>query len=349
MKALILDADKKLRFTPDQPIPQEQAPDSVLIRVAACGICGSDIPRGFGGKAYHYPLVMGHEFSGVVEEDGKQFHKGDRVAIFPLLQCGKCGPCQTGDYAQCHNYNYFGSRCDGAFEEYLRVPERNLFPVPDEVNLLHAACTEPAAVALHGIRKFRIQTGDSAVVFGGGPIGNMAAQWLRIHGCARVFLVDVDERKLKLAEQMGFIPIDSRKGDPVKQIQDATGGVGVQRSVEACGLPVTFLQAVQVAASFGEVLFMGNIAGTFQIGEKDFSNILRKELTIHGTWNSKVTPGGTDDWSTVLKFMDRGLQIAPLITDRVSLEQGPALFDELVNRRGFHNKSVFDITPEVNK
>jgi len=307
------------------------------------------LPRGFGGKAYHYPLVMGHEFSAVVEEErpGGRFRKGDRVVVFPVVPCGKCGPCQSGDYAQCVDYNYFGSRCDGAFAEFLRVPEVNLFPVPDEVNLLHAAMTEPAAVALHGVRKLNCEKGGSAVVFGAGPVGNMAAQWLRLRGCTQVMMIDIDERKLALAAEMGFVPINSRKGDPVAAVLEHTGGAGADFSVEACGLPITFLQSVQCAARFGSVLFMGNIVGTFQIGEKDFSNILRKELTIHGTWNSKVTPVGTDDWSIVLQHMDRDLHIAPLISDRVSLEEGPAIFNELVEHRGFHNKVVFNITPEL--
>jgi len=351
MKALVLEADRKLSYVTDHKIAGEPRKNSALVRVAACGICGSDIPRGFGGKAYHYPLVMGHEFSAVVEEthNGSRFKSGDRVAVFPLIPCGKCGPCQTGDYAQCVDYDYFGSRRDGAFEEYLRVPEENLFLVPKEVNLLHASATEPAAVALHGIRKLHIRAGDTAVVYGAGPIGNLAAQWLRIHGCTDVFIVDVDERKLAIAAKMGFVPINPKETDPVKAILDRTNGAGVDRAVEACGLPVTFLQTVQSAARFGEVLFMGNINGTFQIGEKDFSNILRKELAIYGTWNSKVTPVGADDWTTVLRFMDRGLQIAPLITDRLPLEQGPAIFDEIVQRRGFHNKVIFDITPEVTR
>ena len=351
MKALVLEADRKLTYVSDRPVAKESQENNTLVRVAACGICGSDIPRGFGGKAYHYPLVMGHEFSAVVEEPGKdsRFHSGDRVAVFPLIPCGKCGPCQTGDYAQCVDYDYFGSRRDGAFEEYLRVPEANLFPVPKEVNLLHASATEPAAVALHGIRKLHIRAGDTAVVFGAGPIGNLAAQWLRIHGCSEVFVVDIDERKLAIAAKMGFVPINSKETDPVKAVLDRTNGAGADRSVEACGLPVTFLQAIQATARFGEVLFMGNIIGTFQIGEKDFSNILRKELAIYGTWNSKVTPVGADDWTTVLRFMDRGLQIAPLITDRLPLEEGPAIFDEIVQRRGFHNKVIFDITPEATR
>ncbi len=347
MKALVLEADKQLTYVEDRPVPE--APDerpAALVRVAACGICGSDIPRGFGGKAYFYPLVMGHEFSGVVEEPvaGGRFRKGDRVAVFPLIPKNmETDPaCQTGNYAQAREYDYYGSRRDGAFAEYLRIPEWNLFPVPDAVDLLHAAMTEPAAVALHGVRKMHVQAGTDAVVIGAGPIGNMTAQWLRIHGCARVYVVDIEPRKLKLAGEMGFIAVNSAETDPVERIHEETGG-GAQYVVEACGLPITFLQAVQVAGMFGEVVFMGNIAGEFKIGEKDFSNILRKELTIHGTWNSKITPGGTDDWSTVLKHMDRELQVAPLITDKLPLSAGPEIFDDLVNRRNFHNKVIFDI------
>lgn len=353
MKAIVLKSDTEVVFTENHPLPS--APDerpTALIRVAACGICGSDIPRGFAGKAYFYPLVMGHEFSGVVEEPvpGGRFEKGARVAVFPLLpkNMDTDPACQTGDYAQAKEYDYYGSRRDGAFSEYLRVPEWNLFPVPDAVNLLHASMTEPAAVALHGVRKMRVQAGDDAVVFGAGPIGNMTAQWLRISGCSRVFIVDVDSRKLTLAEEMGFHPVDAKKYNPVDFIQDATGGNGVRLSVEACGLPLTFLQAIQVAGQAGEVVFMGNIAGEFRIGEKDFSNILRKELVIHGTWNSKVTPAGSDDWTTVLKYLDRELLVAPLITDKPSLSDGPEILNDLANRKNYHNKVIFNISPQDN-
>jgi L-iditol 2-dehydrogenase/galactitol-1-phosphate 5-dehydrogenase len=354
MKALVLEADKQLRYVEDRPVPP--APDerpAALVRIAACGVCGSDLPRGFGGKAYFHPLVMGHEFSGVVEEPvpGGRFAKGARVAVFPLIpkNMDTDPACLSGDYAQAAEYDYYGSRRDGAFAEYLRVPEWNLFPVPDHVNLLHASMTEPAAVALHGVRKLSIKTGDDAVVFGAGPIGNMAAQWLRIHGCARVFIVDVEPRKLALAAEMGFHPVNAKDGDPVAQLLAVTGGRGVQRSIEACGLPLTFLQAVQACGMFGEVVFMGNIAGEFKIGEKDFSNILRRELTIHGTWNSRITPSGTDDWTTVLKHLDRELLVAPLITDKLLLSEGPAIFEDLVNRTNYHNKVIFNISPTDNQ
>lgn len=350
MKALVLEADRQLRYTEDHPAPSR--PDdqpAALVRVAACGICGSDIPRGFAGKAYHYPLVMGHECSGVVEEPvpGGRFQRGDRVAVFPLLpkNTDTDPACLAGNFAQASEYDYYGSRRDGGFAEYLRVPEWNLFPVPDHVNLLHAAMTEPAAVALHGVRKLNIRPGDDAAVMGAGPIGSLTAQWLRILGCARVFVVDIEPRKLELAADMGFVPVNARETNPVQFVLEATGGRGVARSVEACGLPATFLQALQVAGVSGEVVFLGNIAGEFRIGEKDFSAILRKEMTIYGTWNSKVTPPGTDDWSTVLAHLDRDLLVGPLITHTPGLEAGPGVFADLTARRGFHNKVVFAISP----
>ena len=345
MKALVLQ-EKGVLKVEDRPVPEARTENSILIKVAACGVCGSDIPRGFFGKAYHYPLVMGHEFSGIVSEDKGEFKKGDRVAIFPLIPNKNDKTYATGDYAQGVGYDYFGSRCDGAFEEYLRVPMENLFRIPDHVNIVHASMTEPAAVALHGVRKLHIQAGDTGLVIGAGPIGNMTAQWLRIHGCRRVIIADVDERKLKIARDMGLEAINSAEVDLVKTVKEMTGGEGAKRVVEAVGFPQTFLQAIQSTAMFGEVVFMGNIFGEFKIGEKDFSDILRKELTIYGTWNSKIVPRGTDDWSTVLQYMDKELIVAPLITDLPSLDEGPAIFDSIVNKKAYHNKVIFKINEE---
>jgi L-iditol 2-dehydrogenase len=344
MKALVLTANARLELL-DRPVAPPLTDDSLLIKIHACGICGSDIPRAFNGKAYHYPLVMGHEFSGEVTRPGtaSAYKAGDRVAIFPLLPCRKCSACQTGNYAQCSNYNYFGSRCDGGFQEFLKVPAANLLPVPEHVHTLHATMTEPAAVALHGVRKMKITAGDTAVVFGGGPIGNMAAQWLRIHGCSEIMVVDNDERKLKIAEDMGFIPVSAQAGDAVEKIMKITGGLGAIKVIEAVGLPITFLQAIRVAALYGEVVFLGNLSGTFQIDEKDFTHILRKELSIYGTWNSKITPAGTDDWTTALKYMDKELQVAPLISSTPRLEEGPAVFESILNRKEFHNKVILKI------
>lgn len=343
MKALVLEENGKLKIKNDWPIAEAPSEDAVLIKVEACGVCGSDIPRGFENGAYHYPLVMGHEFSGIVAENksGSGFNIGDRVAVFPLIPTNKNEKAyQTGDYAQLREYDYFGSRRDGAFSEFLKVPVTNLFRIPEHVDILHASMTEPAAVALHGVRRLHINAGDTGAVIGGGPIGNMTAQWLRIHGCHQVFVIDIDDKKLAIADKMGFQTINSKRADVVEHLMDITGGEGIPRTVEACGLPQTFLQAVQIASRGGEVVFMGNIQGEFKIGEKDFSSLLRRELTIYGTWNSKVVPKGDDDWSTVLKYMDKELQVAPLISDVVGLENGPDIFQSILERKKFHNKVI---------
>ncbi|HET6452533.1 MAG TPA: galactitol-1-phosphate 5-dehydrogenase [Spirochaetia bacterium] len=342
MKALVLTRDTVVEYR-DVADPVRPGPGWALIRVEFSGICASDLHRGFEGGAYHYPLIMGHEFAGTVEEpaDGGRFPRGARVAVFPLIPCRRCLPCQTGDFAQCTDYDYLGSRRDGAFAERVWAPEANLFAVPDGVSLRDAAMTEPCAVALHGVGKLSIQAGDIGAVFGAGPIGNMAAQWMRRRGCQTVFMVDIDDRKLALAAEMGFSAIDSRAGDPVEQIRAATGGRGADRVVEAIGLPLTFLQAVQAGARFAEVVFLGNIRGTFQIGEKDFSSILRRELTIRGTWNSRVVPESRNEWTTVLSHLGAGMDVSRLVSHTPPLSEGADIFRRMLGRREFFAKVVF--------
>jgi L-iditol 2-dehydrogenase len=344
MKALVLERDKVLRSA-EVSDPVRPGPDWARIRIAFSGICNSDIHRGFGGGAYRYPLVMGHEFAGIVEEpaEGGRFSRGARVTVFPLIPCRRCIPCQTGDFAQCVDYDYLGSRRDGAFAETVWAPDANLFTVPEAVSLRDAAVTEPCAVALHGVGKLTVRPGDVGAVFGAGPIGNMAAQWMRLRGCSLVFVVDIDETKLALAAKMGFQPVNPGDGDPVEVIRARTDGAGADRIVEAIGLPQTFLQAVQAGARFGEVVFLGNIRGTFQVGEKDFSSILRRELTILGTWNSRIVPEGRNEWTTVLSEMGRGIDVASLVSHTPPLSEGVDVFRRFVGRTEFMNKVVFSV------
>jgi len=315
----------------------------VLLRVAFCGVCNSDIHRGFGGGAYHYPLIMGHEFSASVVESfpGSRFAVGERVTVFPLIPCRRCPPCLAGEFAQCVDYDYIGSRRDGAFAELVWAPEACLFRIPPDVTTADAALTEPCAVALHGVGKLAVRPGDTAAVFGGGPVGNMAAQWLRLRGCGEVFVVDIEPSKLALAAAMGFTPVNAAGGDPVEQIKERTGGAGAARVLEAIGLPLTFLQATQAAARGGEVVFLGNIRGEFRIGEKDFSSLLRREITIRGTWNSKITPEGKNEWTAVLAELGKRVLAAPLVSHTVGLAEGPAVFGRILSRAEPFNKVVF--------
>jgi len=345
MKALVLEKNAVLRYT-DVQMPKKIGKRSYLIRIAACGICGSDIHRGFENGAYHYPLIMGHEFSGIVEQtpsSESSFKKGQKVTAFPLLPCKKCTACSTGNFAQCSNYDYFGSRRDGAFAEYLYIPEENLFPVPDHVDIMHAAMTEPCAVALHGVRKLTFSAGDTVVVFGGGPIGIMAAQWSRIRGGSTIAVVDIESRKLKIARNMGFIAIDASKNDAVERIYTLTKGEGAQKVIEACGLPLTYRQAVLSAGPFAELLFLGIPSRDLSIPPSEASDLLRKELKLYGAWNSKITPSGRDDWTTVLKYMDREKNVAPLISHTPPLSEGADMFKKIVNRTEYINKVIFTL------
>lgn len=342
MKALVLEQNATLVFK-EIPEPRPFGERPVGVRITAAGICGSDLHRGFENGAYHYPLVMGHEFAASIEETpaDSAYKVGDRVAVFPLLNCGKCTPCQTGEYAQCTHYDYFGSRRDGAFAERLYVPEANLVRIPDHVEDHHAAMTEPCAVALHGVNQLDIRPGMSALVVGGGPIGNMSAQWLRIRGCKPVLVADVDDAKLRMAESMGFKAIDSASTSLGDAVAEFTRGAGADCVIEACGLPSTALQSIQCASRFGQVVFLGNIKGDFSVPEKDFSSILRKELRIRGTWNSRFVPRGSDEWSVTLQCMNRGITLDPLISHRPALDKGVDVFGRMVARSEYFSKVIF--------
>jgi L-iditol 2-dehydrogenase len=342
MKALVLERDKELVYR-DVPEPERPGPEWALVKVAFSGICNSDLHRGFGGGAYHYPLIMGHEFSGTVLEAraGSGFAAGEAVTAFPLIPCRTCAACRSGEEAQCASYDYLGSRRDGAFAERVWVPVRNLFRVPPGVELLHAALTEPCAVARHAASKAVLPARATVAVFGGGPIGNMAGQWFRANGAARVFVVDVDDRKLALARAMGFEPLDARAGDPVEALRGLTGGAGVDAALEAVGLPLTFRQVLACVRHGGQSVLMGNIRGSLSLEEREVSSLLRREVTIRGTWNSRVSPEGANDWTESLARMGRGIDIAPLVSHVVPLSEGPDIFRRIVGGGEYFAKAVF--------
>jgi L-iditol 2-dehydrogenase/galactitol-1-phosphate 5-dehydrogenase len=305
-------------------------PGWYLIRVVSAGICGSDIGRAFGNGAYHYPLVMGHEFSGVVEAApaGGKTPVGTRVTVYPLLPCGICEVCKKGYIQMCLHYDYFGSRRDGAFAEFLYVPESHLVAVPDGVTLAEASMCEPAAVARHAVYSAPVEPGTPALVIGGGPIGLLAAQWLRIRGAGEVSVADVYLEKLAFAEKFGFSTIDFRAlGDR----KDAFDNV-----VEACGLAATRAAAISCCARRGHVFFIGNPADDWTLEKPLFSSVLRKELSMNGSWNSVPDP----DWTEVMVHAGKDLDLKDLVTNRVPMAEGPAAFARIVNHDGFHCKTL---------
>lgn len=348
MNALVLESKGVLKYCQvNEPQPFGEKP--VLVRIAAVGICGSDYLRFSKDKAYHYPLIMGHEFSAVVEEvpPNSKFSIGDRVAVFPLLPDYHDPLARIGEYAVSSDYDYFGSRRDGAFAERLYIPEENLIPIPDSLPLLHAALVEPAAVALHGMRKIKLPTYATGLVIGCGSIGAFAAQWLAILGCSRVFTADVDPRKLEIMGRLGFDVIDARQRDIVEQVMERTGQRGADCIVEASGLPITLLQALKSAAVFGQLVLLGDMAADVTVEASLLSTFIRHELTLYGSWNSKMTPPGKSEWEMVIHHMCGKLQIAPLISHKITLQEGPQIFADVSERRIWFNKVVFVISEEA--
>ena len=219
MKAARLHAIGDLRCDEvDIPVPQGE---ELLIKVGACGICGSDFPRVFehGSSNGKYPLTIGHEFAGEVVQVGEQADPslvGVKAAIYPLIPCRKCDPCVTGNYAMCEDYDYLGSRRDGGFSEYCLVPSKWQLIPSAKASMEELAMTEPACVAQHAVRRANVQAGQFVVVFGAGPIGILAARWVRIFG-AEPMLVDISPEKVAFAKQMtdevsplcGVYPISS--------------------------------------------------------------------------------------------------------------------------------------------
>jgi L-iditol 2-dehydrogenase len=335
MRALVLHAVGDVRLeTISRPECRE---GHVLVRVGFCGVCGSDIPRVFTKGTYSFPRVCGHEFAGTIEQTGPgvdDFSAGDRVAVFPLIWCGRCAACEEGRYVQCSDYDYLGSRSDGAFAEYVVAPRENLVPVPSGVSLEEAAMTEPAAVALHAVKRAGgTSPGEVVVVLGAGPIGLMVAQWARALGASRILVFDIVPRKLDLAKRLGFEDVfHSREEDPVAVTEDATGGQGAHVCIEAAGVPPTLIQALTAARRSGRVVLLGNPSADASLPAPLLSRLMRREVNLYGTWNSRYSAcGNDDDWRASLEAMARGtLSLEPLITHRLGLDEA---FDGLVVMR----------------
>ena len=341
MKALVLEENGKLVWREHE---LRRVDGWYRMRIAAAGICGSDLGRGFKGGAYHYPLVMGHEFSAVVEEApaGGKYAPGTLAAVYPLLPCGKCAACAKGWIQLCEHYDYFGSRRDGAFAEELYVPESHIIPVPEGVTAEEAAMTEPAAVAYHGTHGFDMAKGAKALVIGGGPIGLIAAQWLRIRGAGEVTVADIDAAKLEFAAKFGFSVMDTGGAMRSSRPTGDNGTLGIMRPtdydivVEACGVSATRTMAVACCARKGVVSFIGNPADDWTFAKPLFSSVLRKELTMRGNWNSVPDP----DWRAVLAHAGKDLNLKDLVTARVPMAEGTAAFKRILAHEGFHCKTL---------
>lgn len=348
MKVSNLYAVGDLRFEEmDKPVPGK---GEVLVHIHACGICGSDVPRVFTKGTYHFPTVPGHEFAGVIEELGEGVDSswiGKRVAVFPLLPCRECESCEKGNYAQCENYDYFGSRRDGGFAEYLAVPLWNLVVVPDNVSMEEAAMCEPAAVALHAVTRTDIKCGDNVLIMGAGAIGLMVGMWCKAAGASKVILADIDDRNLDYAKTLGFeCLINSRSENVPERVQELTDREGVIAAFDCAGVSPAVEACLESVKMFGTVVTVGNPAGDINLKQSAYWNILRKELKVCGTWNSSYS-GKLNDWKRVMKGLaEKKINVRDLITHRYPLEECNEAFEVLRTRSEFVVKVMFIMAEE---
>jgi L-iditol 2-dehydrogenase len=332
MKALVLNRYSHLDYQ-DFPAPAP-ADDEVLVRVRACGVCGSDI-HGWDGSTGRRqpPLVMGHEAAGEIAAVGpkvERWRPGDRVTFDSTIYCGACAWCRAGQVNLCENRRVVGVspgeyRQHGAFAEYVALPTRILYALPDSLEFTRAAMVEPVSIAIHAVQRVKISPADSAVVVGTGMIGLLVVQALRWAGCGNIIAIDLDDKKLALARDLGaHHAVRSDTPDAVARISALTGGQGADFAFEVVGFTATLDLALRALRKSGTAVLVGNLSP-----KTDFplQLVVTRELTVLGSCSS------AGEYPLCLDLIARGvIQVDPLISAVAPLAEGEAWFQRLSAR-----------------
>jgi len=305
-------------------------PRDVLVRIKAAGICHSDAHYRAGiSPVRPLPMTLGHEVAGVVEDAGPEvarLRRGDRVCLHYMATCGDCEYCNRGQEQFCTSGRMIGKYRDGGYAEYIALPARSAFRLPDSIPFEQGAvmmCS--SATSLHALRKARLAAGESVAVFGAGGLGMSAVQLAYALGARRVFAVDRRANKLELARQLGAIPVDASAGDPVTEIRRLNNGAGVDVALELIGLSATMRQAVQSLGVQGRAAIAGITDGTFEIAP--YEELINREAEVIG-----VSDHLAQEIPQLIDFVLRGkLEISSIITHRVPLDAEAinAVLDEL--------------------
>lgn len=308
MKAGVLHGVGDIRYEEIETPKAE--PGKVLVKVKYTGICGSDIPRVNQGAAHYFPIVLGHEFSGTVEETGEgvtNLKKGDRVAGIPLIPCMRCEDCQRGDYSLCKHYDFTGSHSFGSYAEYVSVPEKNVVKFSDDVSFEKGAFFEPATVALHGLERTNYKGGKNVAILGGGTVGILTMQWAKIFGAKQTVVFDIVDERLELAKRLGAAcGVNTLKEGFMEEAKAFTGGRGFDYVFETAGNTATMKMAFELAANKAEVCFIGTPTKELTFSVKEWENINRKEFKLTGSWMSYSAPFPGHEWELAAHYFGTG-------------------------------------------
>lgn len=343
MRALVLTAYNHLEYREvADPLP---GPDEVLIEVKACGICGSDV-HGMDGSTGRRipPLIMGHEAAGVIAEVGRAvqgWHPGDRVTFDSTVYCGRCDYCRQGRSNLCENRQVLGVSCgeyrrDGAFADYVVVPQHILYRLPDNLSFEHAAMVEAVSIAAHAVRRAAVKGTDTVVVVGTGMIGLLIVQVLRLAGCRRILAVDKDLNRLEMALLLGADEkVDAQRPNAVETIREMTGGKGADLAVEVVGLSESVKTAIASIRKGGRLTLVGNLSSAVEL---PLQSVVTNELELSGSCAS------AGEYLTCLEWMATGaVKVAPLISAVAYLAEGARWFNAL--RKGEGNLLKVILTP----
>ncbi len=331
MKALLLSKYRQLEIA-EVPTPSAGAGE-VLIRVGACGICGSDV-HGYDGSSGRRipPIVMGHEAAGRIATVGAGvtgLAQGDRVTFDSTIYCGACGHCKRGEVNLCDHRQVLGVSCGdyrraGAFAEFVTVPARVVYKLPESISFAEAAMLEAVAVAIHAVSLVEISAESTALVVGAGTIGVLILQALRAAGCKRVFVSDVDATRLKLAKELGAADVLLADTEVVARILQRTGGAGVDVALEAVGRNETVSAAIASVHKGGTVVLVGNISPDVTL---PLQKVVTRQIRLQGSCAS------AGEYPQAIELMARGaIRVKPLITAVAPLAEGPQWFERLYAR-----------------
>ena len=317
MKAAVFTGEPGVQFC-EVPKP-EISRDEALIQVHSVGICGGDLFICSGkNPRVKPPVIPGHEVVGEIREiqtnTDTALEVGDRVAVVPNVSCGTCSPCQRGLRHLCSALQVLGAQTDGGYAEYMKVPVSNLLRIPNKLTFETAVLAEPVAVAVHAVRCAQVDIGDRAVVIGAGPIGLLVAQVARLAGCISVVVVDLQETRLRTAQQLGFETILASQVNPVDAVQAMTDGAGMDVVFECVGHPSTIPQLTVMAKEQGQIVVVGLFK---ELASIDWFQVQRKEQRLTGAWMYH-----TGDFVRALTLLEEtGLAAERLISHTFPIEE----------------------------
>lgn len=311
-------------------------PDEVLIQVKAAAICGTDLGlyhwnaggQGFANKfSVHWPLTLGHEFSGIITEIGsevKNRYIGQRVSLETHLPCGKCFNCMNDMPHNCMNMGAYGTSCNGSFAEYAVGPANVTFPLPDELTFEEGALLEPGGVAMRAVDEAQVLPGDTVVVNGCGPIGLLTILILSAGNAARIIATDMDPYRLDIAKKLGAVTINIKEQNVVSEIKKLTlnrGGADIV--IEASGAPAAYKSIFQFLRLEGRLITVGHPGGEIPVNW--MADINLKGLSIKGVFGRRIWR----TWSQLTSLMSaKRINLLDVVTHRYPLSQAEIAFEQ---------------------